>query len=249
MTLPPTWQASSPTLSPSPVRATIRRSYDWPMPFERRDVAYSPAEMHAIDFATGRLLLVPALAESRTLVLGSTQPEGDFDIDRCRTMGVEVIRRRSGGGAVLVSASDLVWFDLVIGADDPLWTFDLTRAFEWVGTSCQEALRSLGHDTVMHTGKLVASPLSRQICFAGTGSGELKYGDRKLVGISQRRTREFARFQVAILRRWSGTDHAELLAASVAERSKAAAELDRVATGITDEPAAILEAIQLALPH
>jgi lipoate-protein ligase A len=49
----------------------------------------------------------------------------------------------------------------------------------------------------------VRTQWSDLVCFAGIGPGELFVGDRKLVGMSQRRTRAGARFQCALPRRWS----------------------------------------------
>ena len=41
--------------------------------------------------------------------------------------GIELARRRSGGGAVLLGADDHVWVDLVVPADDPLAEDDVSR--------------------------------------------------------------------------------------------------------------------------
>ena len=57
-------------------------------------------------------------------------------------------------------------------------------------------------DAVVHRGGLVATPWSRQVCFAGLGPGEVTVAGRKVVGVAQRRTRHGARFQVAALLRW-----------------------------------------------
>ena len=49
------------------------------------------------------------------------------------------------------------------------------------------------------------------VCFAGLGPGEVTVDGRKVVGISQRRTRAWARFQCAALGRWDPAALAELL--------------------------------------
>jgi len=180
--------------------------------------------------------------------LGSTQSIESIDLDRCDELGIDIVRRRSGGGAVLVSSDDLVWFDLVIGPGDPLWMSDVGRAFEWVGSACQRSLHSLDVETTMHTGKLRAHRWSTAVCFAGVGSGELLGNGRKIVGISQRRTRDFARFQVAILRRWSGAAYAALLRLSDDERASVAGELDRVATGVDVSSEEFLKSLARHLP-
>ena len=51
------------------------------------------------------------------LVLGSTQRAEVVDERACADAGVEVVRRRSGGGAVLLEPGAVVWFDVVVPAD------------------------------------------------------------------------------------------------------------------------------------
>ncbi len=50
------------------------------------------------------------------------------------------------------------------------------------------------------------------VCFAGIGPGEVLLGGRKLVGISQRRTRNGSRFQCMVHTRWSPDVLVDLLA-------------------------------------
>lgn len=217
--------------------------------FRRRVIAESVATFHRRAFTTdGRERWIPQLDERRTLVLGSSQPETTIDHARCAARGIDVVRRRTGGGAVLVSADDLVWFDLIIERGDPLWTDDVARAFEWVGDVCRSALAAAGTETAMHTGRHVTTPLSPQVCFAGLGAGELTTEGRKVVGISQRRTRSHARFQIAVLRRWDGAEHADLLAVDDTERIRIATELDAVAAGIDISPSALHSLVGDALP-
>ncbi len=219
------------------------------MDFARRTLHEGVEQFHhrPID-STGRELWVPVLTETPTLVLGSSQKNSSIDLGRCERAGIAVVRRRTGGGAVLVSADDLIWFDLVIDRDDPLWINDVGRAFEWVGDACTRALATLGVDTTMHTGALHTTTHSPAVCFAGLGSGELTLDGRKLVGVSQRRTRTHARFQVAVLRRWDGAAHADLLALPDAERIHIGTELDALATGIDIEPGTMIDALHEALP-
>lgn len=195
-----------------------------------------------------RQLWVPRMLEQPTLVLGSAQSDALVDRDRARDRSTAVVRRRSGGGAVLVSSADTVWFDVVIGRDDPLWVDDVGRAFEWVGAACRHGLARLGHDAEMHTGASVISPWSRAICFAGVGPGELTLQGAKVVGISQRRTRSSARFQTAILRRWRPSSYLDLFRLDQAERVASELELESVAVGLDDDPAEILDAIIESLP-
>jgi len=158
---------------------------------------------------------------SPTLVLGSAQRESEVDHGVADALGVEVVRRRSGGGAVLLLPGEFVWLDLVIPAGDRLWLDDVGRAMLWVGELWQRALASVGIAGEVYRGGLVTTEWSRQVCFAGAGTGEVMAGASKLVGISQRRTREYARFQSMCHLHW----RPELVAALVAPPRPTAVEL------------------------
>jgi len=153
------------------------------------------------------------------IVLGSTQSDALLDAAACGRRGVEVVRRRSGGGAVLLVPDEVVWLDVVIVRGDPCWDDDVGRAMWWIGEAWAGALGDLGvagddgEPPQVHRGGLVATAWSRHVCFAGLGPGEVTLAGRKLVGVSQRRTRGAARFQCAVYRRWSPDLMLDLLAA------------------------------------
>ena len=166
------------------------------------------------------------------LVLGSAQDAAVVDADAARAAGVEVVRRRSGGGAVLLVPGEVLWVDVVIPAGDPLWDADVGRAAWWLGAVWAEAL---GGGAVVHRGSLVTTPWSRLVCFAGLGPGEVTDAGRKLVGISQRRTRQAARFQCALYARWDPAALAALLALDESRRATLVADLaDVVGTAALD---------------
>jgi lipoate---protein ligase len=139
------------------------------------------------------------------LVLGSAQPESTIDVDRCRREGIDVVRRRSGGGSVLMIPGEILWVDVVVPAGDPWWDDDVGRAMWWVGDLWVEVLGDLGvARTEVHRGPLHTTAWSRSVCFDGLGAGEVTAGGRKAVGVSQRRTRRWSRIQTAIHRTWRG---------------------------------------------
>jgi lipoate-protein ligase A len=131
------------------------------------------------------------------LVLGSTQDRSDVDLDACRRAGVEVVRRRSGGGAVLLVPGQVTWLDVIVPAAMPGWSADVHGPMVWLGNGLAGAIaRATGiDDLVVHDAAMRTTAWSRLVCFDGLGAGEVLLGDRKLVGISQRRTRDAARLQ------------------------------------------------------
>ncbi len=154
------------------------------------------------------------------LVLGSAQPVEAVDGEACASAGVEVVRRRSGGSAVLVVPGEVVWVDLVAStavADRLGWLADLRATMIAVGECWAGALESVGVAGVVHRGGMVRPPASEQVCFAGVGPGEVL--DRrgvKLVGISQRRTSSSVRVQAMCHRVWRAERYAALLRGGLA---------------------------------
>lgn len=127
---------------------------------------------------------------SPALVLGSAQAETLADQAACAAAGIEVVRRRSGGGALLVSPGGQVWLDVFVPTGDPLAEADVGRAAWWLGELWSEVLGGLlgSGRAVVHRGGVVGR-WSRLVCFSGLGPGEVSIDGEKVVGISQRRTR------------------------------------------------------------
>ena len=147
---------------------------------------------HSADVDAQRSVTFVTVA-APTLVLGSGQSADAVDARVAALLGVQVVRRRSGGGAVLLMPGEFVWADVVVPRGDPLWSDDVAGAMVWVGEWWR---RSLGGAGEVHRGPLLSGEWSRQVCWAGVGTGEvIASASRKLVGISQRRTRDTARFQ------------------------------------------------------
>jgi lipoate-protein ligase A len=139
-------------------------------------------------------------AVAPAVVLGSTERLDHLDADAVAAAGVEVVRRRSGGSAVMVGPQRCVWVDLVIGRADPLWHDDIGRAAWWVGEAWAAALGAVGiPDSDVWRGAMRRSTWSDRACFAGLGPGEVTLQGRKVVGVAQRRTRGGALFQCAAL--------------------------------------------------
>ncbi|MEM9131062.1 MAG: hypothetical protein AAGA59_19930 [Actinomycetota bacterium] len=174
------------------------------------------------------------------LVLGSTQSEALLDLERAAADGVEVCRRRSGGGIVpLVPGADC-WVDVIVPRHSPLWDDDVGRAFAWLGRAWADTLRHLRSDAArpgpepeVYDGPLLGGAAGRLICFASLGPGEVTVGSGKVVGVSQRRTRIAARFQSVAVDRW----RPEALGPYVRSEAltEAGVDLSEVAAGLPEE--------------
>lgn len=146
--------------------------------------------------------IAPAVA------LGSAQRFAGAGIDAhgIDAHGIEVVVRRSGGGAVILEPGVSLWIDVVLPRHDPLWDDDVSRSAHWLGQAWVQALASLGVGAAVHKGPTDRHALARAACFAGLGPGEVVHEGRKLVGISQRRTRDGARFQCVAYTATPNTD-------------------------------------------
>jgi lipoate-protein ligase A len=170
-------------------------------PFLFRAVSGDPADLH------GAPLLEPPVQRavrwghptSTAIVLGRAQAAPAVAAD------LPVVRRVSAGGAVLVSPDGPAWADITIPRSDPLWDDDVGRASWWVGEVWSAALVGLGLDPAslrVHRGPMARRSLGAHVCFAGLAEGEVILDGAKIVGVSQRRTRDGALFQCAVLLEW-----------------------------------------------
>lgn len=183
------------------------------------------------------------------LVLGSSQPEEHVDREASKRLGIEIARRRTGGGAVLVRDGALLWVDLLLPSGDELWQPDVGVASWWVGDAWASALRTLGlRGVTVWKEAMRSTEWSSRACFAGVGPGEVLIDGKKAVGISQRRTRSAALFQTAALLQWEPADLVRLLALDPSSRKRAEQDLAASATPVARRSAELLEAFLGALP-
>ncbi|HTX01051.1 MAG TPA: hypothetical protein VMD59_19870, partial [Acidimicrobiales bacterium] len=162
-----------------------------------------------------------------------------------------LVRRRSGGAAVLVSPRAQCWVDVFVPSGDELLHADVARSAWWLGEAWARALaallgqqRSLG----VHRGPSERTPWSAIACFAALGPGEVTIDGRKVVGISQRRNSGGAWLHSMALLRFDATRLARLLCPEPAEAGQLAAELAARATTVDLAAAALEVALLEQLP-
>jgi|TARA_B100000953_G_scaffold292856_1_gene280560 lipoate-protein ligase A len=126
----------------------------------------------------------------------------------------------------------VLWVDVILPRGDDLWDDDVARSGLWLGDVWAAVLGGFGLDAEVHRGHLVEGAWSEAVCFAGRGPGEVSVGGRKLVGTSQRRTREGAWFQCAVLLEWRPREMVDLLGLEPVDQ--VTAELEACAVGLVD---------------
>jgi lipoate---protein ligase len=140
-------------------------------------------------------------ATEHALVLGSGQrpPEGWRPPG-----GIALVRRGTGGGAVLCD-NDYLMLDIALPPGDPRILDDVTESYRWLAARLRDALTGLGvgglgwvEPAALRERDAAAREAARTACFAGHGPYELlDEGGRKLVGLAQRRRRGAVLLQAA----------------------------------------------------
>lgn len=117
----------------------------------------------------------------KTLSLGRNQrAKGRYDLDRLRAMGVDVVRRPTGGRALLHNRE--VTYSVTAPLDR---NASLRCSYERINGILLLALRQLGVQASVAEATTPAVPPTDIPCFATPAEGELVCDGRKLVGSAQ----------------------------------------------------------------
>ena len=168
---------------------------------ERRGTAEDLHEKRPPDVAVSTIDRL--YVDGPAFALGSTQDASEISRQLVSSQEIEVVRRRSGGGAVLLVPGEHVWIDVWLPNRDRRWHRDVSLAARWIGEAWLGAAAAFGFKNLrLHVGRADRTKWALRVCFAGAGPGEVFVGGHKLVGVSQWRSRDWTRFQCLVHRRW-----------------------------------------------
>jgi len=186
--------------------------------------------------------------------IGCAQAVSDLDLEACEREGLPLVRRASGGTAVLHEAS--LAYSLTLPADHPLAAPDIVESYRRLGPPVVAAMRRLGVDGRLvlpeeaHRGGRREGPGS-SACFASLAPYELVLRGRKLVGNSQLRRRGVVLHHAMTLLDFDPARFASLLRSeSTEERGRVAEHLAglvgslRWALGEEVSPGKLAEALE-----
>ena len=124
-----------------------------------------------------------------TISLGYGQRlDGRIDEQARVALGLGLVRRATGGSAILHEGPDLeITYSVSAGAGDFEGANDLLETYRWIGVGLLSGLRALGAPVEMVSVQPSDPAAMPAFCFARTGSFELEVDGRKLVGSAQRR--------------------------------------------------------------
>jgi len=136
-----------------------------------------------------------------------------IDIDECRSRGVDIVRRLTGGRAVL-HAEELT-YSIVVREDYPAMPSTITASYRYLSGGLLAGLKQLGLDARMNLpqsaygqSKKVASTAA---CFDAPSHYEITVDGRKLVGSAQLRRDGVILQHGSILLGFSAQDTAAIL--------------------------------------
>lgn len=149
---------------------------------------------------------------------GYNQKEADFDPDAVAARGFGIVRRPTGGRAIL--HADEITYCVVGASPSDLFGDSLHSTYMKINEALVQFLRALGLDPEISGGE-AAHELRGALCFKSAGQHEIRVGGRKLIGSAQRRKTDIFLQHGSIL---TGPTHAELVDCVVPERQSISKE-------------------------
>ncbi|MFO7608031.1 MAG: hypothetical protein R6X35_02360 [Candidatus Krumholzibacteriia bacterium] len=119
------------------------------------------------------------------VTIGYNQQLADFDADGVRTAGWDVVRRPTGGRAIL--HADELTYAVVGTSPGPLFGDSLHDVYLTINRALVAFLADLGIAAEISTGES-RDDARGLVCFKSAGLYEIAVAGRKLVGSAQRRT-------------------------------------------------------------
>lgn len=112
--------------------------------------------------------------------------EKDIDIQGCRRLGIDLVRRPTGGRAIL--HEDELTYSIIAPSDNPVVFGGVRQSYRKIAIAISEGFRALGINAVWESQKQLArSQASTGACFEAIWGHELTVGGRKLVASAQMR--------------------------------------------------------------
>jgi len=156
--------------------------------------------------------------DAPALSIGYFQRIAEIDLAACRELAIRLVRRPTGGRAVL-HRLDLS-YSLVLPLRTPWTAFSIAESYHRINACMQRGLEMLGMPASIGAGQVWASVRrSSPFCFSTIAEQEILVGGKKVIGSAQRRFPGALLQQGSILFDFDPAGHLALLRS--AERAKA----------------------------
>ncbi len=118
--------------------------------------------------------------------LGRAQTRDAVDVDAARALGLDVVERATGGGAIIHEASE-VTYSVVLPLDHPGLPADIPGSFTYLSQGVHHALRALGLAAEFEYAG--SGRATEALCYLRRQGTNILVDGRKISGGAQRRTR------------------------------------------------------------
>ena len=120
------------------------------------------------------------------LTLGCFQKTSDINIEYCRSRDIPVVRRPTGGRAIL--HGDELTYSFAVRTDSGAFSHGLLDSYKRISTAFSIAFRKIGVRAEPKNEREKGRVLSRSpLCFQSSSYGEILTDNKKLVGSAQKR--------------------------------------------------------------
>lgn len=122
------------------------------------------------------------------LSLGHAQPFADVDVERLKQHGWEVVRRVTGGRAIL--HTDELTYSVIAPNDEPRVLGSVLESYNRLAQALLLAVKELDLPVEMKEGKADNQSSPNPVCFEVPSTYEITVNGKKLIGSAQARKRE-----------------------------------------------------------
>ena len=122
------------------------------------------------------------------LSLGHAQPFADVDTTRLKRRGWEVVRRATGGRAIL--HTDELTYSVIAPNDEPRLAGSVLESYDRLAQALLLAVKNLELPVEMKEGKTDGNSTLNPVCFEVPSAYEITMDGKKLIGSAQARKKE-----------------------------------------------------------
>ena len=126
--------------------------------------------------------------EPACLSLGHAQPFADVDENRLQARGWQVVRRITGGRAIL--HTDELTYSVIAPNDEPVIAGTVLESYNRIGQALLLAVKTLELPVEMQEGQANDNASSNPVCFEVPSTYEITVDGKKLIGSAQARKKE-----------------------------------------------------------
>ena len=126
--------------------------------------------------------------EPPCLSLGYSQPFADVDSARLQARSWEVVRRPTGGRAIL--HTDELTYSIAGSAEEPILAGGVLESYNRIAQALSLAVKDLELPVEMKEGKPAEQGVSNPVCFEVPSTYEITVSGKKLIGSAQARKKE-----------------------------------------------------------